>query len=170
MNINLKAAMNVRALLCVIGILFFFESAVFPVEMDFRRHCRGNAALRSAIIPGWGQAFNRQTFKGYVFGTIFFGSVGGYFYYTGLADENYRDYENLGLRNDSRYSDYETHKKQAVTSLSIAAGMWFVAVTDAFIFGRERPEAGDQKKSARSSEFQWTWLESGAGVQWKRYF
>lgn len=161
-----------QLILCAIGIIVIFAAAGFsdPVEIDFRRQTRGNAALRSALIPGWGQFFNSQTFKGGVVGTVFFASVGGYFYYTGVADDDYLAYEKQGLRDGSLYADYEAHKQQAVTAATIAAGMWVVAVVDAYIFGKERLEPGDRPQPPASAGFEWSWLDTGPNLRWKHYF
>ena len=167
-----KWSMIKRTILFVIGIIFMVSASGFcgSVDLDFRLHRSGNAALRSALLPGWGQFFNRQSFKGEVLGTIFFASLGGYLYFTGVANKDYRDYETKGLRSDSLYSDYETHQRQASFAVGLAAGTWVISVVDAYIFGTPRRAADDQQLSSRAPGLQWACNPDGASLQRKWYF
>jgi hypothetical protein len=156
--------------LCVMVIMCVFSTAGFSgtLDLDFRKRTPENAALRSALVPGWGQIFNEQVVKGWVAGTVFFVSVGSYFYYNGIANQDYTDYEARGLVDDSLYSDYETHRQQANTAIYVAAGTWVVAIIDAYIFGNS--DADNKKQSLRPSGFQWALGDCGPSLRWKRYF
>ncbi|MGA2090847.1 MAG: DUF5683 domain-containing protein [Endomicrobiales bacterium] len=164
--------MKKRTVLSVIGLVVLISSASFagPLDLDLQRHDPVNAMLRSAVIPGWGQFFNDQSFKGEIIGTVFFVSVGAYFYYTGAANTDYQNYQNQGLRNGSGYTDYENHKDLAIDAVYVGVGAWVVGVVDAYIFGKQRQDTGDQQQSLLPSEVQLTMRDSGVSLQWKRSF
>lgn len=162
--------MNTIRIGCALLALLVFSSSVLaePLDVYFRRHTRLNAAVRSAMVPGWGQFFNDQSVKGWVAGTLFFGAAGAYFYYTGRADEYYRDYEARGLRDDAAYADYEEQKQHAVTALTVAGSAWFLSVLDAYLFGkRGEPPADDD---GAPGALQVSWRGDGPALRWTRNF
>ena len=162
--------MNIIKIGCALITIVVFCSAALadPLDVYFRRHTRPNAAVRSALVPGWGQFFNGQPVKGRVAGALFFGAVGAYFYYTGRADEYYRDYEEHGLRNDASYADYEEQKQHAVTALTVAGGAWFLAVLDGYLFGKRGELPADD--AGAPAALQVSWRGDGPALRWTRNF
>jgi hypothetical protein len=105
------------------------------VDLDLAAHTPVNAAARSAVLPGWGQYFNGQATKGYIVASGFvLTAVTAYLFYD-KANATYDDYEKLGVRNSSLYSDYETQSNQAMVASFFAAGIWVYGIVDAYVIG-----------------------------------
>lgn len=162
--------MNCSKIGCVLAVVLVFSSSVMadPLDLYFLKHTRPNAALRSALVPGWGQFFNEQPVKGWVAGTVFFGAVGAYFYYTGRANEYFTDYEARGLSADASYADYEEQKQNAVTALTVAGGAWFLGIVDAYLFGKRGEPPSDE--TGAPDTFQISWGGGGPALRWTRNF
>lgn len=99
--------------------------------VEFSKVSPMNSAVRSALIPGWGQHFNRQPVKGSVLFLSFAATTFGAFYLNSKSNHSYDDYKARGSRNDSLFDDYEDEKSQA-TILGIGAGLiWAFSIFDA---------------------------------------
>ena len=119
---------------------------------------RLKAAVRSLVVPGWGQLYTEQKSKGLLFNLLAVGSVAAYL----IADNNYNDeYDDLqasrraydstiahgGSYDDirSRYinlrdNQEEAYNAETVRRITIGAviGAWSLSVLDAlFFFPRE---------------------------------
>jgi len=117
-----------------------------PLDVDFSAHTPANAALRSMVLPGWGQCFNGQTTKGYIVTSGFVvTAAASYLFYT-QANQTYDDYGRIGVRNGSLYSDYEAQSNQAMLASLVAAGVWVYGMADAYIVSnktqKNNPYAG----------------------------
>jgi TolB-like protein len=112
---------------------------------------RGAAAFRSAVLPGWGQAYNGDTGKAVLFGgvtgglllatavTTGLGAYNGYVYYPSLGD---KDLE--GLPETSRPGFVEGVRTQAnqqltagVILFAATAVMWGAGIADAWLSGTD---------------------------------
>lgn len=113
---------------------------------DLSEYTGTNAALRSAIMPGWGQGWNEQTTKGWIVFGIFALSVFGGFYYNNKSEKDYRDYEKMGSVNGSLYDDYQTNVNNARTLGIIAAATWVYAIVDAYIVANKKSKNYVYKK------------------------
>ena len=123
----------ILVLLLTVTLVFPRLLCAEPSTFDFSEKTPVNSALRSLILPGWGQFFNLQETKGYIVaGTAFVTVIGSYVLYS-KANKTYEDYENLGIKNSSLYSDYETQQNQAMIVSILAVGTWIYAVADAYI-------------------------------------
>lgn len=162
--------MNYTRIVCALAAILVISSSAHadPLDVYFQKHTRPAAALRSALVPGWGQFFNDQSVKGWVAGTLFFGAVGSYFYYTNRSDEYYRDYEARGLRDDASYADYEEQKQNAVTALTVAGSVWFLSVLDAYLFGERGAVPADDDGAAAALQI--SWRRDGPALLWTRNF
>ena len=138
-----------------------------PVHVDMVRRTPVNAAVRSALLPGWGQFFNEQKAKGWIAGGLFVVAAAGYVYYAGAADEDYKDYEARGLKADDLYADYESKKNSARTAALAAGALWFIAVIDAYASGRPRP---DPNITARAPGLRLAMHPDAVSVRWERRF
>jgi TolB-like protein len=108
---------------------------------------RSGAVFRSMAIPGWGQFYNREETKGWVFlglaGTLL-GSAAG-FQLAGMnAHEQYRTTASLALQEEKLGQEQGMYTARNV-ALGLAAGVWLVNVADAFINGKtfDPARAGD---------------------------
>ena len=104
---------------------------------DFSEYTEMNAALRSAVMPGWGQGWNGQKTKGWIVFGVFAVSLFGAFYYLAKADGDYVTYERVGARNSSYYDDYEKDLNTSRTLGCVAAAAWIFAVVDAYFVAKK---------------------------------
>lgn len=111
--------------------------------ISFSRHSPGNAALRSALIPGWGQVFNQQRVKGISFFTMTALAATGALSLRSDYRRLYDQYEARGLKDDALYDEYKKKKTQSM-ALGVAAGLlWLIGIVDAHqnaynpVFSRE---------------------------------
>ncbi len=105
-------------------------------------HTPGNAAIRSTLIPGWGQSFNGQQAKSYVVAGGVLASGIAAFYFFNKAGDTYEDYERRGIKNDALYNDYESQSDQASLYTGIAAGFWAYGIIDAYFSGKKKYDGG----------------------------
>jgi hypothetical protein len=154
---------SLALLLCL--VFLFSNSFAGPVACDISQRTPKNAALRSLILPGWGQYFNEQRDKGYVIGgAAILTFAGSYFLYT-KANNTYDDYEKAGIRNGPLYSDYETQSNQAMAVSFLCAGIWIYAVIDAYVFGN-----GELTQSRGRAGFNFACNQYQTGVSYSKKF
>lgn len=119
----------------VVGRVFGVEGRASDImyhEYDFTTHTPASAAMRSLIIPGWGQSFNGQRTKGIIFFITTVGAaIGGIKLYD-KSTRTHREYRNRGVRDDSIYDDYESQRTRAFALGGVAAVLWTAGVIDAY--------------------------------------
>ena len=118
-------------------LLNFTSASACTLTCDFSEYTEINAALRSAVMPGWGQGWNGQKTKGWIVFGVFAVSVFGAFYYLAKADGDYVSYERLGARNSSYYDDYEKDLNTSRICGCVAAVAWMFAVVDAYFVAKK---------------------------------
>ena len=107
----------------------------------FVQDIRPQAALRSLILPGWGQFYKKDRSKGYIFGAAFWGGAA----ITGLTYslEKKLHSKYLNERNpdkvNARYDDYNTMSKTRRIMQYTVLATWAVAVADA-LFSDYNPD------------------------------
>lgn len=106
-----------------------------PRVIDLSHHTRRNAAVRSTLLPGWGQFFNQQDIKGYIIAGGAVAALGSGYLAFRQAENTYDDYEKAGLRNGSLYNDYESQQQQAFTLTAAGALIWIYGIIDAACYG-----------------------------------
>jgi hypothetical protein len=144
--------MKIRTILCCCLLLIPLNLLAEPTNYDLGAHTPVNAAIRSTVLPGWGQFFNSDTTKGYVVSAGFVVTALASYYFYSKANDTYADYENKGVKGDALYSDYETQSNQAAITSFIAAGIWVYGIADAYITGHSIAEIsanGRQKDGIR---------------------
>lgn len=99
--------------------------------IEFTEHKPLSAGIRSALIPGWGQAFNGQRRKGMIFLLAFSATAGGSYALHQSAQEDHHDYEARGAKDGSLYDDYERKYTQSVLLGGAAVVFWVASVLDA---------------------------------------
>jgi len=134
----------------VIISIFVFTSNVFAqnVTADFSKATPFNAALRSALMPGWGQGWNEQPTKGWIVFGVFAASVFGAFYYNNQAFGKYDEYKNFGAIDGPAYSDYERYRSTSQVFTVLAIGTWLYAVIDAYFTCKSQIAAGPAAKTS----------------------
>jgi hypothetical protein len=107
----------------------------------FVEDTRPSAALRSLILPGWGQNYKGQQNKGYLFGGAFLGAALSttisFIFEKDLKDKYLT--EDSPLKIKSRYTDYNNMSKTRRISQYTAIGIWALSVADA-LFTDYTPE------------------------------
>ena len=109
------------------------NASACTLTCDFSEYTATNAALRSAVMPGWGQGWNGQKTKGWIVFGVFAVSVFGTFYYLNKSEGDYVSYERLGARDSSYYDDYEKDLNTSRIFGCIAIATWIFAVVDAYL-------------------------------------
>lgn len=120
--------------ICIISA-FLVYNGLYPLEINFREHNGTSAAVRSLLLPGWGQYYNEQKIKSYVFFAITIIPLGaGWYFYTD-AEKTYKKYEEKGLINDPLYDEYENNLTTANILFILSAIAWGYNVVDAYLHG-----------------------------------
>ena len=113
------------------------NASACTLTCDFSEYTELNAAIRSAVMPGWGQGWNGQKTKGWIVFGVFAVSVFGAFYYLNKSEGDYDSYKKLGSRDSSYYDDYEKDLNTSRTLGCIAAAVWIFAVVDAYFVAKK---------------------------------
>jgi len=116
------------------------NASACTLTCDFSEYTATNAALRSAVMPGWGQGWNNQKIKGWIVFGVFAISTFGTFYYLAKADGDYVSYERLGSRDSSFYDDYERDLNTSRILGGVAVAAWIFAVVDAYFVANKESE------------------------------
>ncbi len=117
----------------IIAALFINSSAYAEqISLDFSARKPFNAAVRSALMPGWGQGWNEQPTKGWITFGVFAVSVAGAFYFNSESEKKYEKYQDQGLINGDYYNDYESNRTTSQVFTFVAIGTWLYGVIDAY--------------------------------------
>lgn len=92
------------------------------------------ACIRSIVLSGWGQVFNRAYFSGVSMGLITYGSIGYGYYREQQIDEAREAYKAAtdSTTAERRYKEMRDHRETARTMYVIGALTWAYSVWDAF--------------------------------------
>lgn len=121
---------------------------------NFKAQIPMNAALRSLLIPGWGQFFNEQPTKGLILVGAEAVAIGGAFMLHSKANSTYEDYEQK--RTDTLYDDYSSQFDTANMFVYLSAAIWAWNVVDAYIStGGEPVQKKDKRKNREKDEEEW---------------
>ena len=124
------------------------------LSVDLSPKTGGKAALRSALIPGWGQFYTEQKTKSFLFGAAFVGAVIAFVDVNDKFDTKQNEYlRRLGLYEDvqsgggtfddlsskyqamvlARQEAYDAENDRRV-AIAAVAGIWGLNVLDALLF------------------------------------
>ncbi len=114
---------------------------------------RADAVYRSLLLPGWGQAYNRQRGKAIAFGAAAAGTLGAALAFHLVGQGAERDYQNkvnpgqLGgdpSAEAAALRQKATDNYQRRNAFLIGAGaVWAAGVVDAYLFGVDGEKAAD---------------------------
>jgi TolB-like protein len=97
---------------------------------------RFGAAMRSMVVPGWGQVYNGDLGRGLVYGATFFGLAAGAITSTILGSKAENEY-NDNTRSTVDQREVANGHYDRVNYFLIGLGtIWAVAVSDAYITGQ----------------------------------
>jgi len=118
-----------------------------PVRYIVLQDRRPAAAVRSMILPGWGQMFKGQKRKGIVLTTAWSALVAGTVATHLLRQSARDDYlaETDRDKIESRFSTFNKYHKLRNNLFVAAVGVWLVSYVDALLSGGEQPQP--QEKS-----------------------
>jgi len=119
----------------VFGRVFGIQDEKLDIDyyaFELGAHKPGNSLARSALIPGWGQAFNGQTTKGVLFFSVFAAATAGSFIRYNKSNQSYNDYLSQGVKGSPKYDDYQTQRTQAYVLGGVAVGIWLFGMFDAY--------------------------------------
>ena len=89
------------------------------------------ALLRSALLPGWGQFYNREPLKGVILGTVELGLLAWLVREHIAAEDARQDYLISGDEADE--SRYETHRQRRIDLILYTSGAWLYGMLDAYV-------------------------------------
>lgn len=107
-------------------------------KFDFSDYCAKNAAIRSALLPGWGQAWNEQEKKSWIVFGVFALSAGLSFYFKNEAEKSYDKYSLIGAPAGSEYDNYKRNSDTAIILGTVAVLTWIYGVVDAYLVAEKQ--------------------------------
>ena len=125
-------------------ILFLVVSSLSPCwaestfSVDFSDYTPRNAAIRSALMPGWGQWFNGQDEKGVIMGGATLIATGVAIWLFIDSNDVYNQYTARGNPNDTIYDIYKREHNEAVIAASAAGAGYVACILDAYFTARRR--------------------------------
>ncbi|MDD5021281.1 MAG: DUF5683 domain-containing protein [Endomicrobiaceae bacterium] len=134
----------------IICLVFFVVSSVDAKlcnqKFDFSDYSASNAALRSALLPGWGQGWNEQETKGWIIFGVFVASACTALHFNNEAEKNYKLYAEIGAPAGSEYDNYKRNFDTARILATVAVLTWIYAVTDAYFVAKKEQKKYVSKK------------------------
>ena len=143
-----------RKLVAAVCALTLFSSFAFakPAAYSFAEVTPQNAAIRSLILPGWGQVFNQQQKKGYIIGGAAFVTFMLAYTSNATALKTYDDYTAAGIKAGTLYSDYEGQQSQAMMMSLVCLGVWAYGVYDAYKNGGQSVQQEEEEEEEEVEE------------------
>lgn len=116
------------------------------------RDPRADAALRSMLMPGWGQFYKGHSVKGYVFAGLFgVSSAAAVFAHVRRAEARGAYEDGGNLQKQDSYDAYRDWNQTRNGFLATAALVWAVSYVDALLTAPARTSFGSISMSARAA-------------------
>jgi len=96
---------------------------------------RGDLAWRSAVLPGWGQFYNDDLVKAYIFSLSYLASVSAIIKYTIDQQAAVDAYMNTNYDFENKYREADEAAVRVWIPVGTAAAVWLVSVIDAWMSG-----------------------------------
>ncbi|MCX6136755.1 MAG: DUF5683 domain-containing protein [Ignavibacteriales bacterium] len=111
----------------------------------FDTHSKSEAVFRSFVVPGWGQMYNKQQLKGYIFLCGQTMLIGSYFYFNQKYSDTYNNYslEKDPTKTAKLFDDAESAKNRRNLIGYAIAGTWILGMVDAYVFGWDNTQILD---------------------------
>jgi hypothetical protein len=100
-------------------------------EVDLSERAPVNAAVRSALIPGWGQGFNGEYKKGTMLFVTFAVAAYGSYHLSQKANDSLDTYNARGVKDGPEIDDYNKQHSQAILLGTAALAIWAYSIFDA---------------------------------------
>ncbi|MFN3202150.1 MAG: FlgO family outer membrane protein [Bradymonadia bacterium] len=101
---------------------------------------RTGAALRSVVLPGWGQLYNGDTGRGVTYGALFGLAAAGAIGSAVLGSQAENEYNENRPDTVDRRADANDHYDRANIMLVAMGAVWAVALVDAWLTGEDREQ------------------------------
>ncbi|MFH1378836.1 MAG: DUF5683 domain-containing protein [bacterium] len=118
-------------------------------KIYLKRYTPRNAAIKSALLPGWGQYANHREGKAYAIAIteiITLSSAYALFY---TAQDKYDEYTDKGLKDDELYDDYESYMQGSLIAGGLSVGIWLYSIAEAYVFARDEIKRRNRESSLR---------------------
>jgi hypothetical protein len=165
MSVEAPGAMG-EAAKAVVDRVFGVEGEAANIDyhaIELSNRSPFNAGIRSALLPGLGQRFNRQPVKGAILFTAvavgLFGTLRTY----DKSDDSYEEYEATGNSDDPAYDDYSRFRTQSMVLGGATLAIWIYSVVDAY-------RNAYNPLVTEDTGVQLALNETGAAVEWRRRF
>lgn len=119
----------------VFGRIFGVQGSGADIQhyvFELSRRTPRASAIRSALVPGWGQSFNNEKGKGLLFFVITTALTVGSVVRYGDARDSYKEYKALGSKNGVLYDDYQDERVQALVMGGAALVLYTFGIIDAY--------------------------------------
>jgi len=126
-----------KKILLILITISTIISQLSSITIDFKKHSGITAATRSIILPGWGQYYNEQKNKTYIFAGLCFGMLGLTLFSYNQQEEAYKKYEEKGIRDSVLYKDYENWYNTTNVFGLLTILCWSINVYDAYVNGEK---------------------------------
>lgn len=138
---------GLRILVIAMAMVAFMSVSLVSAEETYNFNSKSpmNAAVRSLILPGWGQFFNEQPTKGLIFAGAELIAIGTAFMMSSSANSAYSDYETQ--RTTALYDDYSSKIDTANMFVYLAAAIWMGNVVDAYLSADSGPSTPKKKST-----------------------
>ncbi len=139
-----------RKLVLITVLCCICPGLLWPKELkiDLSARTPTNMALRSVVLPGWGQHENGNTTKAYIIGGAVLFSGAAACYYFDRANTTYEEYADQGVRDNALYSDYESQYGKANALTVAAIVLWVYGIMDAYGDASENFRSEEERKKA----------------------
>lgn len=110
---------------------------------------RPSAAIRSMVLPGWGQMYKGQTRRGLIFSSLWgvgvLGTVLAHIARNNAEDDYLAETDPTKI--DSRFSTFNNYHKLRNSFFVFSVGVWLVSYLDAVLTRNEKKEVGEKSFS-----------------------
>jgi len=128
-----------------VGLILLFSWTVFAAPLraatariDLTDPTPANAALRSALVPGWGQWYNSEPRKGALVGATTFLAAGASAWLFLKSGSTYNDYVTKGVPDDPLYDRYQKEHTGALVAVGVASVTYIYGIIDAYVTRRQQ--------------------------------
>ncbi len=98
---------------------------------------KGDMMWRCAIMPGFGQFYNGETAKGYIYSAAYLASLAALITYTLNQRSAVADYSNTNFDFSGKYSAAQEAQKKVLIPAAVAVCVWSVSMLDAYLSGSD---------------------------------
>ncbi|MBZ0264216.1 hypothetical protein K8I28_06070 [bacterium] len=118
-------------------ILVFLFALLLVVNVA---SAQSESTFRSLAVPGWGQFYNEQPLKGWIFFAGEAAAISSWLIADQMYEDSYEDYLLAKTPNKAAklYDDVQQARLIKNVTLASAGGVWVLNVLDAWLFSKDR--------------------------------